>query len=356
MTKSKSQATPKTKGKGQDRPKKTSVQAKAGPDTNADHDIPIELQQLLLNIFQNAFPVPEDRPLKDILQEVKGHLYNRDFVAAFGKDEYLYAYAIRWSASRSLGYLRLLNALFKEYFDTQNPGPDDPNPTIKVTCIGGGAGAELVSLAGILDLRSKLDDLAKPSFSVNATLVDMANWGNVITRLHWGSFSAPPVSAYASAAVKASNVPLLTSQSLGAEFLQHDVLALADNDLERVISDKHLLTIFFTLNELYTTSIPKTQAFLLQLTQLAERGTLLLVVDSAGSYSAVSLNGQEKKYPMHWLLDHALLSSISSSKDEVVKWEKLQEKESEWFRMPEGLRYPIELENMRYQLHLYRRL
>ena len=39
-----------------------------------------------------------------------------------------------------------------------------------------------------------------------------------------------------------------------------------------------------------------------------------------------------------------------------VKWEKVVDEESKWFRLPPGLRYPIELENMRYQIHLYRRL
>ena len=35
-------------------------------------------------------------------------------------------------------------------------------------------------------------------------------------------------------------------------------------------------------------------------------------------------------------------------------WEKLESADSVWFRLAEGLRYPIQLENMRYQMHLYR--
>jgi 25S rRNA (uracil2843-N3)-methyltransferase len=41
---------------------------------------------------------------------------------------------------------------------------------------------------------------------------------------------------------------------------------------------------------------------------------------------------------------------------EMAKWEKIHEDESRWFRLASTLQYPIELENMRMQLHLYRRL
>lgn len=347
--------------------------------STANHGIPFELQQLLLNIFQNALPIPDSRPMNDVLQEVKGHLYNRDFASAFGKDEYLRAYAIRWSSSRALGYLKLLNGIFKDYFDRRREPVDGDDWTrkVKITCIGGGAGAEIISLAGILHMRkerksahddSEMSDTeaatrsARSQLRVEATFIDIANWTDVIDRLHQGIISAPPVSPYASAAVKAANAPLLGPTVLDTTSRQHDVLQLSGDELKGMAGGRDLVTIFFTLNELYTTSMPKTQAFLLKLTQAVGRGTLLLVVDSAGSYSSVSLNGLEKKYPMHWLLDHALLKPEESKKETIRRheadpnWEKLEEKESEWFRIPDGLRYPLDLENMRYQLHLYRRL
>jgi 25S rRNA (uracil2843-N3)-methyltransferase len=161
-------------------------------------------------------------------------------------------------------------------------------------------------------------------------------------------------------------MPLVLLSSYQVLFEQADILELGADELRNLLTGKDLVTIFFTLNELYTTSMPKTQTLLSRLTHIAKKGSLFLVVDSAGSYSTVSFNGQEKKYPMHWLLDHALLKASSSDfKSEYAKgsdsiskteWEKLQETESEWFRIPQGLKYPLELENMRYQLHLYRRL
>lgn len=132
----------------------------------------------------------------------------------------------------------------------------------------------------------------------------------------------------------------------------------------------------FTLNELYTTSLALTQAFLLNLTECVGRGALLLVVDSPGSYSSVLLGGREKRYPMQWLVDHVLLGGWEETSGQAGKegrdgeegregkkgrseskplWTKLREEESRWFRLSGKCEYPIELENMRFQLHVYRR-
>ena len=126
--------------------------------------------------------------------------------------------------------------------------------------------------------------------------------------------------------------------------------------------------LMFTLNELYSTSISATTNLLLGMTMLLEAGALLLVVDSPGSYSTVNIGkvtetaneGSEKKYPMNWLLDHTLLeaASIGSSKRSKgeAQWKKLDESQSKWFRLPQSLNYPIDLEDMRYQFHLYQRV
>jgi 25S rRNA (uracil2843-N3)-methyltransferase len=118
-----------------------------------------------------------------------------------------------------------------------------------------------------------------------------------------------------------------------------------------------LLTLFFTLNELYTASIGKTTALLLSLSLTAKRGTLLLVVDSPGSYSETTVGKEAKKYPVQWLLDHALLGTEKSRSEEATaSWMKVFSDDSRWFRLPDGLHYPIPLENMRYQISLYRKI
>ena len=79
--------------------------------------IPLDLQQLSLNIFRDSFVGRLESDIQPLLQEVKGHLFNRDFKTAFGRNDYLEAYSARWSPSRALGYLQVLAEL-KEVSDT----------------------------------------------------------------------------------------------------------------------------------------------------------------------------------------------------------------------------------------------
>ncbi|KAH7026190.1 uncharacterized protein B0I36DRAFT_330072 [Microdochium trichocladiopsis] len=333
---------------------------------------------------------------------------------------------------------------------------------LRLLAIGGGA-AELVAFASHVS-RLPADQ------SGHATLLDVGPWGEVVQTLHKQVTTPPVLSKYANAAAKAANAALITpAERFSSSFVHKDVLDVASSaaDLQQLLAHNvgpdiqgpHspaaevaeqtpqsvaplptstpvkttaqplLITLLFTLNELYTTSgIGKTTKFLRNLTAVVVPGTLLLVVDSPGSYSEASVGkeGAKKKYPMQWLLDHTLLhssqersrrtvkdkekevgvettplqqqktrgvggeeekpqepQSIPSSEgpaadetnedagggpareerreaDEAKKvgitWEKIEEHshDSVWFRMPEGLRYPIPLENMRYQMHMYR--
>lgn len=114
---------------------------------------------------------------------------------------------------------------------------------------------------------------------------------------------------------------------------------------------------------------------MIKLTVSLVPGSILLVIDSPGSYSEAAVGEpkkgvEAKKYPMSWLMDHALLpKEISKKEREEMKrnladgeemprpdWEKLVCEEARWFRLREGLQYPISLENMRYQVHVFRKL
>ncbi|EKG16893.1 hypothetical protein MPH_05874 [Macrophomina phaseolina MS6] len=338
---------------------------------------PLELQQLLLNVFRDAFPDRFGSDLKPLLQEVKQHLYNRDFLTAFGKDEYLEAYAVRWSPSRALGYLQVFCDIEEHVCPSNEPDEKGIGDAMKIVCLGGGAGAEIVGLAGFLKLLGKKDtplqniqtndtenitpktaipQSVQPRLEVSA--IDIANWSPIVTSLQTAITTSPPLSKYASAAAKEANAALLSSDIFNTTSVKQDVLAMSTADLSVQLKDADLITIMFTLNELYTSSLAKTQAFLMKLTGCLRPESLLLAVDSPGSYSTVTLNGAEKQYPMQWLLDHTLLSipKDAKSKEEGPKWEKILTDESRWFRLPEGLKYPIDLENMRYQIHLYKRL
>ena len=337
--------------------------------------VPIELQQLLLNIFKRSFGPHFDSACPATVQQIKHHLFNRNFNDAFGSESFLQAYAMRWSPSRTLAYTQI--------FQTSEALPLAISQmhgasTKKIVCIGGGAGAELVALGAYLQLNlightcannhdpENKSEISSPDFAI--TIIDIANWSTVLKELHSCMTVAPPISEYSSSAAKAANVALISSTACTLSFMQEDIFGMKKEDLAARFTGVVLVTLMFTLNELYSTSISSTTNLLLSLTTILAPGALLLVVDSPGSYSTVSVegpsstgdSGTRKRYPMQWLLDHTLLESaaIGSSKNASVErqWEKLESKESEWFRLFSDLRYPVTLEDMRYQLHLYRRL
>lgn len=345
------------KAKGEDKPLVVSA-------------IPLELQQQLLNIFRTSFAERFETDIHPLLQEVKGHLYNRDFSAAFGKDKYLEAYAARWSPSRALGYADVFwdirEHLISNLEASENEVPPTEEAEVKswnVVCLGGGAGAEIVALAGVQKALSdaSLTNAAGIKEKMNLIAIDIADWTPVVDKMTEQLRTAPPLSKYASAAAREANAPLIDADDINVKFHQNDVLKPKSNDISSQLQAANLVTLLFTLNELYSASMPLTQRFLLDLTVSMKPGSLLLVIDSPGTYSSVTLNGAEKKYPMQWMLDHTLLKQANGNQkvrgeDEELRWEKIQEDESKWFRLDDRLTYPIELENMRMQLHLYRRL
>ncbi|ESZ91105.1 hypothetical protein SBOR_8505 [Sclerotinia borealis F-4128] len=352
--------------------------------------IPVKLQQLLLNIFRDTFTgVIESEDFRQLLQDVKGALYDRDFNRAFGNEEYLEIYSARWSPSRSLCYASILldlqehlgkilprdkNAQVKvdSGVVTDVPSTTSSRSKLRVVSIGGGA-AEIVAFGGFLKhnveppvtgTTSQSADEAIASLTlsdmkhdIELLLVDTAPWGNVVDKLQTCLMTPPPMSKYASASAREANSSLVKPEDITSTFLKHDVLAMSQSELGDLVGKKPVLvTLFFTLNELYTASITKTTSFLLKMTSILPAGSLLLVVDSPGSYSETKVGTEEKKYPMKFLLDHTLIETEKSrGKESNLDWVKVHSEESEWFRLSEALRYPIPLENMRYQVHLYRR-
>ena len=350
--------------------------------------VPIKLQQIVLDIFRTTFAPRFEPGFSTIVQQIKQHLFNRDFESAFGQESFLEAYAMRWSPGRALAYTQIFSDILSENrLEHQNLKQDSrglpvdasemqSTSTKQIVCIGGGAGAELVAAGAYLQIIGRpcveLDGPGEgskgppPSFAIK--FVDIANWSTVLEKLHSSMTAAPPISEYSSSAAKAANPALITPAACTLSFMQEDVLNINNRDLATVLADVVLVTLMFTLNELYSSSIGSTTNLLLSLTMLSKPGTLLLVVDSPGSYSTVNVgkasSGDDgdtrKRYPMQWLLDHTLLESaaISTSKNTSAErqWKKLESKESEWFRLSNELHYPVNLEDMRYQLHLYRRL
>ena len=387
--------------------------------------VPNDLQQALLNVFSRSFHDTFGGELKGLVQTVKGHLFNRDFDKAFSAENLLEAYAVRWSPSRALAYLDLFSSLPQirglfesslpsetvqeelQAFTISQPGQGsqvaaepskDTGPTlslggndgsVQITCLGAGAGAEIVALAGLLHMASCRKGHTDPTNSeavpgaenvittpphadctpagASVNVIDIADWSKVLQRLEMDSRNSAGLCMIASSIEDGLPKLNLDLRKLKISSTKCDLLQMPAEELAPLLCSSQLVTLMFTLNELYTTSMAKTTNLLLTLTYLMSPATLLLVVDSPGSYSTVDIGKSsttkrpaQKKYPMQWLLDHTLLdaSSVGSSKNAEQKrqWEKVDMAETKWFRLPKGLRYPLELEDMRYQYHLYRRL
>ncbi|KAF2485890.1 hypothetical protein BDY17DRAFT_114941 [Neohortaea acidophila] len=313
--------------------------------------VDFSLQQKCLDIFRDALQPSQDDA--QAVQEVKGHLYDRNFSAAFGRDEYLRVYASRWSPSRALAYAEIFSHVTPNLSTRLSRSGEDGACSFNVVCIGGGAGGELVGLAGWFHAWLDQSVSAASHQHLHVRLIDVADWASITQILHNAITTPPKLSEYASQAKKEANVALLQSTSISTGFHRTDVLEPQTEALVDCLRSADLVTCMFTLNELYSASMPKTQQLLHTITDTVKSGAHFLVVDSPGSYSTVSVNGSEKKYPMQWLLDYTLRQPGQQKQDD--KWQRLASEESRWFRHPLALQYPIDLENMRYQIHLYRR-
>ncbi|KAJ5247586.1 Protein of unknown function DUF3115 [Penicillium chermesinum] len=399
-------ANPKPRPHSQKQPNRKQEQSKDKHAESTDLDfspIHISLQQLLLDVFKTALldepsPTPrrdddsEHRPesldTKSLIQTIKSHLYQRDFDSAFADagEDLLRAYALRWSAARALGYAGLFKgvlAWMKQSDSAKDSAQADPriNRPTRAVCIGGGAGAEIVALAAawrdlhvntgdagweqrvaVLSLAEQQEDQDGGASLAGESVegaVDIADWSSVVERLS-RTISAGDVPVVPSLKYKPPLVP--SSTALEVTFRRADVLSLPQEELEGVVLGQPrsdplpsiLVTLMFTLNELFSTSMAKS-------TDIMPPGSVLLVVDSPGSYSTLKLGkgkdgaAQERQYPMKFLLDHTLMSVAEG------KWECVFSQDSRWWRRDAArLRYEVGegagLEDMRFQVHLYRRL
>jgi 25S rRNA (uracil2843-N3)-methyltransferase len=381
--------------------KKVHQQPTTSQNSNIQEQLlPLELQQLLLNIFRDTFlATREYKELKPILQEINDALIQKDFAKAFRREELLEAYAVRWSPSRALAYANLLAYICgvkagKEQWIQKLVVPEQTTKApAKIVCFGGGA-ADIVAFAGLLrhlrsdaagrpdakgpneggDISESLDtvsisDVKSASTIMDLHIIDSADWTATISKLHTSLGTPLVLSKYASTAARLANASFLASHALSVSFTKANVLQSTADELCSMIGpDPTFLTLLFTLNDLYSQSISKTTAFLLKLTAAAPKETLLLVVDTPGAYSEVTAGSVEKndgeegnepmKYPMQWLMDRVLLDKGIKKEEDlepVAKWEKIMGEESRLNKLEDGLRYPV-LENFRFQVHLFKRV
>mmetsp|Transcript_29692 Transcript_29692/g.41275 ORF Transcript_29692/g.41275 Transcript_29692/m.41275 type:complete len:148 (-) Transcript_29692:94-537(-) len=116
----------------------------------------------------------------------------------------------------------------------------------------------------------------------------------------------------------------------------------------------HLITFCFVVAELFKADGDNTLLLFRRLRdQMSKRGAMILVIESAGTFSFVKPKkvGGQKQW-IYCILDRLLLERNSEG---VSTWECVAKSDSEWFRLEKGLDYPLKLNNMRYFYRLYRR-
>ncbi|KAF8457447.1 hypothetical protein BGX38DRAFT_1086158 [Terfezia claveryi] len=304
---------------------------KPEPDSSA-----AQSEQEILTIFRRTFSYAFTDTLPQTLQEVKGHLYKRDYLRAFGSEEYLQAYVVRWSPSRALAYKRIFLDTCNDIRRVFDVGEVGYNKNSQVVCIGGGAGAEVVGIAAVQKERN--ESIRSSLSRLHVTTIDIASWTNTISSL------VSSLTQYSE-----SHSPFVSPNLFSATFHQGDVLSPSTASL--ITKSTALITLLFTTNELFTQSTSNATAFLSSLGAKVSSGALLMIVESAGSYSMVKVG--EREYPMPWLLD-LILVGRQGDEDGNGVWKKIVSEDSNWYRLPKGgLRYPIELENMRYLVRVY---
>ncbi len=363
-----------------------------------ENRLPSELQQLLLNIFHTTFPICQDyEKLKPALTEIKKALDARDFERAFGSLDSMEAYAVRWGPSRALCYAAVLVELCEEFGEETcillKREPIDANRSsesscnvarsAKAVCFGGGA-AEIMAFGALLrylypdsytmttqsiSVSGSASPLSgsgssPPSPLLNLHLVNASSWAATISSLQFGLTTPPTLSKYASASARASNAAFICPYTLKTSFEQCDILHADQNYLGYMIGKKPaLITLFFTLNDFLASNVAKSTAFFLKLSNAAPKNSLLLMIDNLDAKSEIILGKddnqveEKKAYPMHYLLDMVLTGKkMSAAADQEPAWEKLLGEQNRHFRIPEVLKYPIGLENLKFQVYLYKKL
>ncbi|KAG0194462.1 hypothetical protein DFQ28_011263 [Apophysomyces sp. BC1034] len=232
------------------------------------------------------------------LQGIKAGFVQRDYEGIFTDAENLHVYSAAYVPGRALCYYeifcrpQLLKILSR---------------TTKIYAVGSGSGSELVSIA------AAMTRVPAERQKVDLMMQDIGEWGSVlqsyekVIRELW----------------------MVTPEQLNCSYEQGDVLEKSERR-EELIASADLITFMFVMNELF---VKKMAAMAL---------IQSLVVESAGSFSHLQVGN--RTYMVYMLLD--------ALKD----LECVIAEDTRWYRYPEHMKYPVDIQNMRYFIRLYKKL
>ena len=323
------------------------------PQAHPLSSIPTTFDILAL-IRHSLAPTITSPDFKGTVQTIKGLLYDKKWLEAFGDEELLDAYAGRWVPSRVLCFRELFaesEELRKVISGSDEVAGDHVPETekgesskgkSKIVSLGGGAGTEILAIASLIHGQRLLDRQNGEEFSdryPDWVGVDYGPWNGVLEK-----FS----SAFTS----------LWHLDLPSPCHQMDLLKSVSPDplLPLISGDTSLVTLIFTICELMAQSRPGTIRLIRNLTTNLRSGGMLLVADSASDIAEFELGSSGRKWPVYMVLDAMLLGTKDA--EGQAQWVKVESEDSRWFRLPEGVadNWPVKLENTRYWYRLYRRV
>jgi 25S rRNA (uracil2843-N3)-methyltransferase len=351
--------------------------------------VSLELQQKLLDVVRNAFPVcaKEYEALRPVLTDVKMCLdatagASKETERSFAEAGMREVFLVRWGVERGL----LMGALlagwaqgeFKEeaVFERLRTGSSSSSSPLNVVSLGTGA-AELMALAALLRQGGTLESVDFPRHGETAAarqplvrlrvVQDSTNWVAETTALHTALLAEPVLSKYASAAAKAAARPFLAGDALAFHYHSLDILEeLTAQELAPLVSNEPcLISMCFSLREIQLSSMPKTVNLLIALTKAAPKDSLLVIIDDVESRDGAGVSKVEKRYPLRFLLDLALLEIGVKEKEQEgsdtetgtleAAWKRLVADEERIFKVNPSLEYPLRLGKQVVQVHLFKR-
>ncbi|KAI8914660.1 hypothetical protein EDD86DRAFT_260076 [Gorgonomyces haynaldii] len=258
-----------------------------------------EMEQKLLDTIAAAFKgTLEQKDFETKLLMIKQLFVTRDFQQLFTKQDLLPVYCAHYLPNRSLCYNKLFSNMNAKFG--------------KVLSLGSGNGAELLGLISALESKDQ---------SLDFVLQDLSDY-------HLNDLEAEIRSNYSTKFTLSKQICDLGTIE-GLKQIQYD------------IKTSTVITAMFLLNEILSSNKKGFVLLVQHLVKHMPKGSLLLVVDSAGSFSEVQMN--EKTY-MSW-----------DFLDPLPQFEILEKQDSVWYRCDPELKYPLKLNNMRYFLRLYRK-
>ncbi|KAK9722370.1 hypothetical protein K7432_002718 [Basidiobolus ranarum] len=269
-------------------------------------------EQEILNMIQiacnDSFQLPDFR---ETLQNIKSLFYVRDYDGVFSVPEHLPVYTAQYIPARALCYYNL--------FSTEPELQAILSRKSHLYCMGAGTGSELVGIsAAMLHAPSEKQEIV-------CHTQDIADWSKVLEDLE----------------VTMRNRWDLQENHLKCEFSMGSVLETTPQ-LEEQFQKADLITAMFVMNELFVTK-KRAMDMISLLIKNMRKGSHLLIVDSAGSFSNLQVG--ERTYMIYMLFD-ALKNHFAPVISDNARW----------YRYPSHLRYPLDLNNMRYFVRLYEKL